>query len=702
MMYDREGRQKLSFLIFFDQKGKMADTENKKSDAPVAQNSKKDVFALIRGKYKVYPDLPLAELDMPNAKAFQAEDVANPEHKVFALICNPDLPVRKDHIKNRIGLKSEGLLPLEEAGVAFWPLIDRKTMVLIYNQPLGGRVVISKEYGQILPNEESEKISKWIRPLLAGIADLAMRGLTHRAIRPDNLFFMDVEKTKVVLGDCISVPAGYDQPSVYETIETSMCQIEGKGKGTVADDLYAFGATLVCLGLGYNPLEHISDKDLLNLKIQKGSYATLIGEGRVPLALIELYRGLLADDVSLRWDASAVTLWADGRRLTPIQAKMAKVSQRPLIFNDVEYYSYRTLAYAFSNHWEKAAEMIRSDKLLNWIDRGFDDKNTVKAIKKSIDMAQLRFSTKEKQDDFIVARTCMLLDPYAPLRVRECSFQPDALGTMLAMNMDDPQKLKFLISMITTGYMESWCEFHKDLSIEQEIKKLQLTLQKPGLGMGVERVLYDLNESLPCRSPLIVKEYVYEMKDVLPALDDNIKKSNMKTEALDRHVCAFIASRYGKKTSDDILALNSLKENQIVLGALHLLSVLQKDFGPEHLYNLTSWAGSLVGPVIDTYHNVEKRRQLEKNLSKIIRKGVFKDLISFLDDKQEKINDALLFEQAKKEYAKLSEEIDFLSGNRAKREEEGKMLGYQAVAVISFGIALITMFFLMLMQVMRG
>ena len=681
----------------------MTDTETKtQQDNNSVPASKKDVFALVRGKYKVYPGLPLPSLDMPNAKAFQAEEITNPGHRVFALVCSPDLPVRKDHIKNRIGLKVEGLLPFVDSSVAFWQPIGRKTMFLIYDQPLGGRVAVSKNYANIFPKEEAEQISKWIRPMLAGIADLSMRGLTHREIRPDNLFYMDAEKTKVVIGDCISVPPGYDQPSAFETIESSMCVREGKGNGATSDDLYALGVTLICLGLGYNPVERISDDELLKTKIHKGSYAALIGDEKVPLALIELFRGLLADDVSLRWDTSSVTLWADGRRLTPVQAKMTKTSQRPLMFNNVEYYSYRSLAHALSKNWELAADLVRSDRLMNWIDRGFDDKNMVDALKKSIDIAKLKFSTKEKQDDYIIARTCMLLDLQAPLRVRKCSFQPDALGTMLALNLADEAKMKFLISLITTGYLEAWCEVRKNLAFEQEVKKLQITLQKSSPGMGMERILYDLNESLPCRSPLIEKDYVCDIQDVLPSMDENIKNKNLKLEALDRHICAFIASKYGRKVSEDIVLLNSMKESLVLEGILNLFSVLQKNFGPEHLYNLNHWVGTIAGPLIDDYHNIEKREQLKKNLSKVVRRGSFKELSSFLNDKQERILDENCFEQAKKEYAKLFEEIDLLSNNRVKRNEEGRMLGYQTAAVISFGVALLTMFFLMLMQIIKG
>lgn len=693
-------------LLFYGQKETMTEKNTEQiqqSSASLGSYlSRKGVFSVVKGKYRVYPDLPLPLLDMPNAKAYQAEEISSPDHKIFALVCKPEIPIRKDHIKARVGLKMEGVLPLVDAGVAQWQPIGRRTMILLYEMPLGGRVVHSKTYDKVLPEEEAEKITRWIRPLLMGINNLSLRGLTHREIRPDNLFYLDTEKTKVVWGDCISSPPGFDQPPTFETIESSMCSPAGKGNGETSDDLYAFGATLICLGLGYNPVESLSADELLELKIYKGSYATLIGEERVSLGLIELLRGLLADNVSQRWDISSTQLWADGRRLTPVQAKAIKASQRPFLFNNVEYFSYRTLAYAFYKNWDSAAEAIRSEKLQTWLIRGFDDKPVADAIQKSIDMALVRFSTKEKQDDFFVARTCMLLDPSAPLRVRECSFMPDALGQMLATYAADERMIKVLIGLIATGYLESWYEFHRDRVAEQHIKSMQIILQKPELGMGIERLMYDLNDGLPCQSPLIVKDYVDDIKDLMPALEEVAKKVGAKMDPIDRHIAAFIAVKFGTKLSDQIALLNSQKENVSIQGMLNLFASLQRTFGPDKLYAFCSWIGGLVSPIINSYHSLEKRQQLEKNLPKLIRKGSLPEIYSFLDDKQERLSDMNYFEQAKKEYAKLSEEIEFLDGNREKREHEGLMLGNQIAAVISFGISVLTMFLLLLTQFLKG
>lgn len=688
-----------------EQKVKEA-TEAEQKIAGVASKTdnseREDFVAVVNRNYRVFLHLPLPLLDLPNAKAYQAEDVSSPDRRIFAYVCRPDLPVRKDHVRLRAGAKTEGLLPLVDGGVAYWKPMQRHTYFLIYERPLGGRVVMGKKFTPVLSKEEADLVSKWVRPLLAGINNLAVRGLTHRSIRPDNLFYMDAEKTQIVLGDCISVPPAYDQPGVCETVPSMLCQPEGRGNGVAADDLYALGASLMWLGLGHNPVEGLSIPELAELKVRKGSYATIIGEERIALALIELLRGLLSDSVEQRWDISSTQQWIDGRRLTPVQVKSGKSSQRPFIFNNQEYFSYRSLALAFFYNWDLAAEAIRSERLMTWILRGFEDKQTAETIAKTLEMAVVAFSQKERQDDFIVSRTCMLLQPDAPLHLRDWSFMPDALGYVMGTAVLQDRDVKPLIGIISTGFLESWYSFKNDRVSAQQVKAMQVTLKKPDLGMGFERLLYETAEGLPCQSPLVKKHYVDNVRDLLEALESVSKKVDAKTDPVDRHIAAFISVNFGTKLGEQIALLNSPKENVAAQGMLSLYSTLQWTFGPEKLYGMCAWLGRHIAPIIGNYHSLEKRRQLEKDMPKYIRKGSLPELYRFLDNKDERLSDMRSFEQARRDYAKISQEIDFLDGNREKRIEHGMLLGYEVAAIVSFSIALLVMLLLLVTRFLKG
>ncbi len=117
---------------------------------------------------------------------------------------------------------------------------------------------------------------------------------------------------------------------------------------------------------------------------------------------------------------------------------------------------------------------------------------------------------------------------------------------------------------------------------------------------------------------------------------------------------------------------------------------------------MCSWLGRHIAPIISNYHSLEKRKKLEKELPKYIRKGSLPDLYRFLDDKEERLSDMRNFDQARKDYAKIAEEIDFLNGNREKRIEYGMRLGYEVAAIVSFAIALLVMLLLLVSRFLKG
>ena len=67
---------------------------------------------------------------------------------------------------------------------------------------------------------------------------------------PKTFFFNDEEMTEIVIGENLTSPPGYDQPSIFEPIERAMSHPAGRGVGTSRDDIYAMGVTIGILVLG--------------------------------------------------------------------------------------------------------------------------------------------------------------------------------------------------------------------------------------------------------------------------------------------------------------------------------------------------------------------------------------------------------------------------------------------------------------------
>lgn len=659
---------------------------------------------VLKKRYRLYPMRPMPSLDMPTAKAYTAEDLKDPKRKIYALVVPPDVPIYYENAAKIAQISSPSLLPFVDMGTVFWQPYSQKTKVVLYEQPLGGRVMAS-DTTTCLPFNEADLIANVLPSFVSVIELFASKELTHRAIRPSNMYYMDAEKKQIVLGDCITVPPAYEQSEVFETIPSAMCAPEGRGKGTTANDLYALAVSAVFLALGHNPMGNDTPREVLQAKLKKGSYGALLEGQKVYLSLIELARGLLSDDPRYSWDLKNTKAWFESANKSQqgFRLDAKKNSQRPFVFNGEEFFSYRALAYAFVEHWDKAAEAICSDKLIAWIERGFNDTALAEKIKHVVTAGRddLTMMTPE-QENFIITKVCMLLDMRAPLRTYSYRLMPDGLGYMLAMHSLQKKDTSKLFSLISDGYLEMWYSVREDKVSGQYIKNLKKILVSRELGMGRERCLYELNDGLPCLSPILTREYIDDMAEILPALESVSKSADQRTWPLDRHIIAYVATHCGGKIGNQLMQINRQRPDQSASGMLNLLGALQWMFGPEVLYGLTSWVGSLVAPIVNSYHSKATQARMQKDLPKLVRKGNITALARYLDSADARTEDVTGFDAAKKQYVALAEEIAYLEDNKEERLEYYKTLGYQVAAIISSSLAILTMFFLLLHRFLRG
>ena len=99
------------------------------------------------------------------------------------------------------GLKLRpGLRKCARSGGFPLPPLDCRTVAVLYQRPKGGKFVrgISETVPPIDPLSARDVI---ITPLYAALRLLASNNVVHRAIRPDNLYYLDEKRTQLVLGD---------------------------------------------------------------------------------------------------------------------------------------------------------------------------------------------------------------------------------------------------------------------------------------------------------------------------------------------------------------------------------------------------------------------------------------------------------------------------------------------------------------------
>lgn len=666
----------------------MSATDDKqKTKSTKDETLSKEDFVIINDRYKILPSERLTDLDLPHAKAFLAIDTKRTDINIFAYVCNPELPIREKTINSIRTLKTNGMLPFVEITQTYWPPSKRYCMLVLYERPMGGKIMHSIN-DTIEPFTDKDIISTFLPLITETLRDLLNRGITHRAIRPDNIFYMDRDKSRIVLGDCITTPAGYDQPEYLETITSGCCMPSGRGNGNLSNDFYSLGASIATLITGSNPVGNYDKLEMLSSKIRQGSFFVLAAHNKLSVAMVELLRGLLTDDDKSRWNCDDIELWLEGRRATPLHGRIEPSAQRSFVFNGADYFTLKELAAAFSDNWFSAASIIKSKQFVIWVKRGLRNEAIAEHLENLIITSeQLRMT-----DDVFVAKACMLFDHNAPIRYKEISFMPSAFGGAFATAINNREKLNQIIGVLNNELIEYWYEnqsVHDSkaarLSADRVRKYLVLRnfLQQKGLGQGIPRCLYELNPYFPCQSDLIKRYFVINPKQLLMAIDKASKKADKTELPIDNHIAAFILTHFKRNVDDQFTALNSTREDIARAGLVSLFALLQWQYGPKRLPNLISWLGRLIKPIIDSYHSRQTRTRIEKSVPTAIRQGSITELYAILDNPSERENDWKDFLRAKREYNKIEHYVERVMHEETGNSHMPHIIGQQVAAIVS-------------------
>ena len=656
----------------------------------------------LRDRFTILLGSPLPDLATPHAQAFLVEEKRDSPRALFALIVRPGYPARLQVVRSLKGIECPGLMVLVDWGVVDWPPANRRVMAMIYERPLGGRV-IPLGATECKRMDDADALRKVIVPLISALKVLKAQGVTHRAIRPSNLFYATAEKDRVVLGDAATTPAAYEQPVIFEPVESALAHPAGRGSGSPSDDVYSFGACLAALLQGRIPMATAADDAIIRMKVLQGSYTALVGEERLPLPMIEILRGTLCDDPHERWNNESLDLWLSGRRLSPLVAKIEKRAARDFTFNSGNFSTARELAIAMCRNWEAAAPYIIDGRLELWLRRSLDNKDKATAIGTLVGNAGA--GDKRLPNDILVAKACMILDTGAPIRYRGLSLMPDGIGSYLALTLVEGGDMRVLAEALMREIPALWFQtrdaYNPDNSVLEGVFRAQkMFLDRGSIGFGIERVLYEMNESMPCISPSTVEDYVLELRDLLPALNAAAKKGEQKGWPVDRHVAAFIAARANFEIDRQMLDLSAPDPTRSCMGMLNLLAVIQWRLGQGALYALASWVGGLMQPAINTYHSREKRKSLEKEIPRMVREGSLVELSRLLDSAEDHHIDDAGFEQARQDWAAAQKEIRDIESGKVSYHDKALQMGQQLAALISVTISFITVTLLVIARVL--
>lgn len=644
------------------------------------------------GEWTIQLDQPLAALSgvLPAVAARHSSG-----RRGFALACRPELPPRQAAQAALGSTPIDNLLLPQAMLTARLPGAARESLLAVMPLPPGPPVLTSQT--RCRPWAEGELVHDLLRPAARALAALAERGVTHRAIRVENLFRAR-DGGAVLLGDALCLPPAFAQPAWCEAPPVAQCVPEGRGNGTPADDVFALGVALVCVAVGRVPWAGMDPRALHRLRLDRGSFNALTEDLRLPGALSDLLRAMLADDPDLRPDAAALMAWPSGLQGRKGAARPVRRAGRPLVIGGEQALDTRTAAWLLATNWGEGMRAVRGDALDGFLRRGIGEPALAERLAETAQAGQA--DSTDTADDLLLCRAIAMLDPLAPLCWRGVAMMPDGLGPLLARaTLDEaaaPLSVADITALVSAEAPARWAMSGGDPAVASLLSRTgaqwRVLLRTQGPAGGIERLLYHLNPGLPCLSPTLRGAWAGGPAQLLAALEAAAPAAEQAgqtaTPPPDHHAAAFLAAR-NEAGIERLLAPIGGPAAQSLAARAAVLARLQTRFAKaERFPRLAAWLAASAAPTFATWNSRSVRESMAGRLAEIAAGGDLAALHAALDDPGARRADAEGAAAAHAEIEAIDAELAAIANGAPLRRARARATGEQAAAGVALAVLL--------------
>ncbi len=634
-------------------------------------------------RYRIHVSTPLPALSTSVADAYLADDATEPGIELFAMVGDPDRPTRHKETGSLLNFGHPHLMRLVAAGRLPIDGSRAQQPVYVFERPQGGALMLD---GQLQAVRENDITRLVIEPIGSALKSLYGRGVHHRAIHPENLFFADRPGGRLVLGECLSSLPGQCQPLVFEPLETATAPVLGRGAGGDKADCYALGVTVLALLTGAIPGAGRDDDELLHARIEQGSRAVLTSGQRFGPRMETLLSGLLEDQVSERWGLVELGTWLSGRHVQHSAEAVPEKASKSFAFGGHEYTTPRALADAFNRDWDEAAPAIRSEWLEKWLATSANAPGLAHSVEARREEASGLHTGRRLGTDDMVARVCISLDLDGPIRYRGVTVTCDGIGSLLAgayiENRDEVIKTVGMIiaSGLPAAWVESSAQRRKELNATgARFIRLKQYMNNLTPGFGIERCLYELNPGLRCLSTMVNPANSHDPTLVLAALGES------GGDIVDAHITGYLAAvlypSFDARLSGTTIPHGAGSEQQGT--TLVLLAMAQRDLKAGPLPKLAQALRAPLDKIVDGFFSRGLRKRMAAKLDELVVFGDLTAMEELLGSRGVWEEDKQGFKSAVKRYAKAEAEIDRLHHDTAGRKRRALKLGHRYAAKVA-------------------
>ena len=385
-----------------------------------------------------------------------------------------------------------------------------------------------------------------------------------------------------------------------------------------------------------------------------GTYPLLTNNRSQSEAFQDFFRGIFNDNPVERWGLDQLVQWSNGKRFNMTAPVPMKEGARPILFLGENYTNRRLFANALQRYWREATKDLKALKIDRWCESSLHKADMAESVERVLRAGGEASTAKQLND--VLTRVIAILDPNAPIRTMALAMRPDSMGIMLAdmMGGEHPPEMNQLMDLIEMDVASYWAELseaNKYGEMPQMLWRLQRAktyLKRKNFGFGLERVLYELNPSMPCQSPLLDRYHITNVPDALKALDAIAHSVGPTTSFMDKHLAAFIACKIdmGKEVRmSDLVSVKHMERHEELI-VLKILAKAQQKHNVFPLVGLSAWAAMRIELMLDDVHNRILRKKLKLQLKKLSLTGKLGEAILPILSRDVAQNDMKGFTQA--------------------------------------------------------